>query len=300
MKRTVLILRIFCAAVLICITTAVTYAYALVCDLEVQEANADENFQTKAALFNQRVAESLEFETFKVDPDLPAVWNMLFGAAPGGGIDGVVTLSPSDIIVTWDAGALEMGGVMELKVKTDSKDHGLKEVKIDKAGKDAGTTLFVSGSGGVNPQLAEGGWHEVEVENMNGVKVTFGSQLITGFLKELSVKLSEESTLTNPIVEEFKLKIKGATVAPDTKKGTVTSVLIEVPKTSVTALVGTAFEEKIEEEPIVLSGEIEAEFERESDATVEGVDISSLYDGFNDQLHEREGSCTVVVPGSGD
>ena len=57
----------------------------------------------------------------------------------------------------------------------------------------------------------------------------------------------------------------------------MTSVVVEVPATTVTALAGTAYEEKIKDKPEVLGGHTEAEFDRAKDATIEGVDSSSRY-----------------------
>lgn len=236
---------------------------------------------------------SLHFETFNTDSNLSDTWNSLFGVAPETSLDDIVTFQ-SQRVVTWEEGTLEMGGVMKIKIKTDKKDPGFKEIKIEKAGKKEGTTMFVSATGGVNPNLADGGWHEVKIKNIDGVTVTFdGSPPVTGFVKELKVKLGKDSTTAAPVVRDFKIKIKGETTVPDVKKGTVTSVVIEVPETVVIALAGTEYEEKIKGKPEVLNGHTEAEFDRESDAVVEGVDISSLQDGFNDQLKERKGACTV-------
>ncbi len=251
----------------------------IVCELKVDEDDLDE----------QRVAKSLHFETYNTDPDLLDTWDSLFGVTPGE--YSFITLL-NDRVVTWEAGTLEMGGVMKIKVKTDKKDPALKEVKIEKAGKKEGTTEFVSGTGGVNPNVADGGWHEVKIKNMDSITVTFDGYTVTGFLKELKVKLDKESTTDEPLVKDFKLKIKGATSAPDVKKGTVTSVVIDVPETVITALEGTEYEEKIKDGPEILSGHTEAEFKRE-DAGTEWVDISSLLDGFNDELKERKGACIV-------
>jgi hypothetical protein len=252
----------------------------IVCELKVDEDDLDE----------QRVAKSLHFKTYNTDPDLLDTWNSLFGVTPGE--YSFITLL-NDRVVTWEAGTLEMGGVMKIKVKTDKKDTALKEVKIEKAGKKEGTTEFVSGTGGVNPNMADGGWHEVKIKNMDSITVTFDGNTVKGFLKELKVKLDKESTTDDPLVKDFKLKIKGATSAPDVKKGTVTSVIIDVPETVITALGGTEYEEKIKDGPEVLSGHTKAEFKREKDAGTEGVDISSLLDGFNDELKERKGACIV-------
>jgi hypothetical protein len=252
----------------------------IVCELKVDEDDLDE----------QRVAKSLHFKTYNTDPDLLDTWNSLFGVTPGE--YSFITLL-NDRVVTWEAGTLEMGGVMKIKVKTDKKNPALKEVKIEKAGKKEGTTEFVSGTGGVNPNMADGGWHEVKIKNMDSITVTFDGYTVTGFLKELKVKLDKESTTDDPLVKDFKLKIKGATSAPDVKKGTVTSVVIDVPETVITALGGTEYEEKIKDGPEVLSGHTKAEFKREKDAGTEGVDISSLLDGFNDELKERKGACIV-------
>jgi hypothetical protein len=252
----------------------------IVCELKVDEDDLDE----------QRVAKSLHFKTYNTDPDLLDTWNSLFGVTPGE--YSFITLL-NDRVVTWEAGTLVMGGVMKIKVKTDKKDPALKEVKIEKAGKKEGTTEFVSGTGGVNPNMADGGWHEVKIKNMDSITVTFDGYTVKGFLKELKVKLDKESTTDDPLVKDFKLKIKGATSAPDVKKGTVTSVIIDVPETVITALGGTEYEEKIKDGPEVLSGHTKAEFKREKDAGTEGVDISSLLDGFNDELKERKGACIV-------
>jgi hypothetical protein len=252
----------------------------IVCELKVDEDDLDE----------ERVAKSLHFKTYNTDSDLLDTWNPLFGVTPGE--YSFITLL-NDRVVTWEAGTLVMGGVMKIKVKTDKKDPALKEVKIEKAGKKEGTTEFVSGTGGVNPNMADGGWHEVKIKNMDSITVTFDGYTVKGFLKELKVKLDKESTTDDPLVKDFKLKIKGATSAPDVKKGTVTSVIIDVPETVITALGGTEYEEKIKDGPEVLSGHTKAEFKREKDAGTEGVDISSLLDGFNDELKERKGACIV-------
>ncbi len=184
---------------------------------------------------------------------------------------------------------------MTLKVKTDKNDPSIKNIKIERAGKNEGTTSFASGTGGVNPNLANGGWHEVKVKNMDNVTVTFDGYTITGFLKVLKVKLDKDSTTGFPLVKDFKLKFKSVTTAPDVKKGYVvsSSVIIDVPETVVTANAGAEYEEKIRNKPEVLLGHIEAEYERESGAETEGVDILSLLDGNNDQLKERKGPCVV-------
>ncbi len=242
----------------------------------------------------QHVAKSLHFETYNTDPELLNIWNSLFGVDPETSPDYILTLQDPDRTVTWEAGTLEMGGLMTMKVKTDKSDSTIKNIKIERAGKNEGTTSFVSGTGGVNPNLADGGWHEVKIKNMDGVTVTIdGGDPITGFLKELKVKLDKDGTTASPLVKDFKLKIKGVTTAPDVKKGYVNSVVIDVPETVVTAIAGAEYEEKIKAKPEVLSGHTEAEFERESGAETEGVGISSLHDGNNDQLKERKGACVI-------
>ena len=269
-------------------------SHDLVGELTVKEVKAT----------SQRVADSLHFETFNTDPTLfgpDGIWVSLFGVEPVASVDDLLTLQ-GDHLVTWDAGTLTMGGNMKLKVKTDKKDPTLKEIKIEKAGKNDGITTFISGTGGVNPNLADGGWHEVKIKNMDGVTVTFvtdtGSYTVTGFLKELKVKLDQDSTTVSPIVREFKLKLKAETTIPDIKKGIVSSVTVDVPETVVTALAGTEYEEKVKAKPELVSGHTEAEFERDEGAVSEGVNISSLLDGFNNQLKERKGPVTIVLDGA--
>lgn len=251
-----------------------------------------------------RVADSLHIKTFNTDPNLfglDGIWVSLFGVEPGMSVDDLLTLQ-GDHLVTWDAGMLTMGGNMKLKVKTDKKDPTLKEIKIEKAGKNDGITTFISGTGGVNPNLADGGWHKVKIKNMDGVTVTFvtdtGSYTVTGFLKKLKVKLDQDSTTVSPIVREFKLKLKAETTIPDIKKGIVSSVTVDVPQTVVTAQGGTEYEEKVKAKPELVSGHTGAEFERDEGAVSEGVDISSLLDGFNNQLKERKGPVTIVLDGA--
>ncbi|MCH8871177.1 HYR domain-containing protein, partial [candidate division KSB1 bacterium] len=241
---------------------------------------------------SQRVAESLHLETFNTDPNLSVIWDTLFGVAPPTSSRGMVTLQ-ADQVVTWEEGTLEMGGVMKLDVKTDKKDPTVKKVKISKAGKKDGTTTFVSGDGGVNPNLADGGWHEVKIKNMLDITVSFDGETVTGLLKELKVKLDKNSTTAAPVVKDFKIDITGVTTAADVKKGTVTSVVVTIPATTVTALATTDYDEELKHKPEVLGGHTEAEFKRAKNAVTEGVDIASLSDGFNDQLKERKGPCSI-------
>jgi len=259
-----------------------TPAQALVCELKVKEVEET----------SQRVGDSMHFKTFNTDPNLNEIWQTLFGVDPGTSLFDIVTLHKNQI-VTWAEGTLEMGGVMTVDVKTDPNTPGVKKVKIKKAEKNDGTTTFVSGTGGVNPNLADGGWHEAKIKNMTNVTVMFGANTVTGFLKELKVKLDKDSTTGTPVVKDFKIDITGVTTAADVKKGTVTSVEVTIPETMVTALADTTYEEKIKDKPEVLGGHTKAEFKRDKDALTEGVDITSLSDGFNDQLKERKGSCTV-------
>ncbi|MCH8959770.1 MAG: T9SS type A sorting domain-containing protein, partial [Bacteroidetes bacterium] len=134
---------------------------------------------------------------------------------------------------------------------------------------------------------------EVKVKNMDAVTVTFGLETVTGFLKELKVKLDKTSTTAAPVVKDFKIDIEGVTTALDVKKGTVTSVEVTIPATTITALATTEYEEKLKNDPAVLGGHTEAEFKRAKNAVTEGVDIASLSDGFNDELKERKGSCSI-------
>jgi len=258
-------------------------ALAAVCELERTESGGVEEF---------------EIETFNTDDALPALWADLFEVSPGlSEDDSVILQAPMNI--QWEAGSLIMGGVMTVKVKTDKHDPTIKKIKIEKAGKDDGLTTFVSGTGGVNPNVADGGWHEVEVEQMQGVTVTFDNYTVTGFLKKLEVELDDASTTANPIVKEFKVEIKGATTAAEIKKGTITSVKVDVPSTSVLALDGVEYEEEIETHPEILGGHTAAEYEGDDDSLVIGLDLSGLDDGFNNQLKEREGPCSVTSVGGG-
>ncbi len=232
-------------------------------------------------------------KTYNADPGLSNMWNSLFGVNPGTSPENILTLQGTDRTITWETGILEMGGLMTIKVRTDKNDPTLKNIKIEKAGINEGTTLFISGSGGVDPNLADGGWHAVKIKNMNNVTVAFDGHTVTGFLKKLKVRLDKDGTTGAPIVKEFKLKIKGETSAPDTKKSFVNSVTVNVPETVVTAIAGVEYEEKIKANPHVLSGQIKAKYERESGAETEDIATSSLLDGNNNQLTVRKGACIV-------
>jgi hypothetical protein len=70
--------------------------------------------------------------------------------------------------------------------------------------------------------------------------------------------------------------------------------MVDVPQTVVTALENTEYEEEIKNSPRLSNGHTEAEYERQKSATTEGVDLSSLIDGTNDQLKERIGACSVA------
>ncbi|MCH7936215.1 MAG: FAD-binding oxidoreductase [Proteobacteria bacterium] len=89
--------------------------------------------------------------------------------------------------------------------KIKDKGGGLKELTLKKVA----NTTFVSGTGGVNPQLDAGGWHKVKIKNLDNVTVTFDGNTITGLLKDLHVGLDSDS-LT---VKKFKVKILGSTTA---------------------------------------------------------------------------------------
>ena len=188
-----------------------------------------------------------------------------------------------------------MGGTMELKVKSDKKDPGYKKLEISKAKKKKGTTEFIDGTGGLNPNVADGGWHEVKIKNLDGVTVTLdGDEPVNGFLKELKVKLDKDSLTDAPIVKDFKLKLEGDLAIPDVKKGTASNIVIEVPASTVIAIAGTDYKEKIKDSPKVLSGHTEAEFKDAEEMGIEGVDLSPLdEDGFNYALKERKGPCSV-------
>lgn len=242
----------------------------------------------------QRVAKSMHIETYNSDPELLNLWNTLFGVDPDDPVaspDGLITLQGPNRTITWEEGRLEMNGTMGLKVKSDCRNPDLKIVTIEKAGRcQQGTTGFVSGTGGLNPHLADGGWHEVVIKKLDNVTVSFGNYTITGFLQLLKIKLDEDGTTA---VKQFKLKIRGTTDSPNVCRGTVSSVIVDAPQTVVTALAGTEYDEKMKDNPEILSGHIEAEFEREPGAGIEGIDISSLLDGNNDKLKVRKGPCVI-------
>jgi len=135
--------------------------------------------------------------------------------------------------------------------------------------------------------------------------VTFGvggtdSDTIKVFLKELKVKLTRDPTTGVPVVKDFKIDITGVTEAADVNEGIISFVKIVVPKTVVTALGGTEYEEEIKDEPNLAGGHTEAEYERQIGATPGGVDISRLMDGVNNQLKERKGACSVAPVAQGN
>ncbi len=260
----------------------------LVCELEIETVKD----RSSTGEVRRRVAEELSFETYLYDVSLDRTWVDLFSVLPNSSSDDIVILQGRDKTVTWPAGVLEMAGLMKIKVKTD-KDSGLKEIKIKRIDNEDGVTRYVNGTGGVNAQSADAGWHEVEVEKMDNVSVIIDGIEVIGFLKKLEVELDESSTVGAPVVKEFELKLKAATQLPDVKKGFVSQVIVNVPATTVTAVGGTAYEEETDEEPFLLGGHVEAEYERGEHAVLEGVLIDSLNDGFNDQLEEREGPCEI-------
>jgi len=263
-------------------------AGSMICELEIETVA---HTLPNGNITNDRVAEELSFETYLYDPAIEQLWVDLFDTMPNTSPDDNVVLQ-EDMLVTWPAGTLEMAGSMKMKVKTD-KHSGLKEIKIKQVDSDEGITEFVAGTGGVNPNIAAGGWHEVEVESMDNVTVTIDGTDVTGFLKELEIELDESNTATPPKVKEFELKLMAQTNLPDMKKSFVSSVVVMVPATTVTAVGGTSYEEETDEEPVLLGGHIEAEYERDEDTTMEGVLINSLVDGNNNLLKEREGPCTT-------
>lgn len=237
---------------------------------------------------------SLHFETYNTDADRFPIWLDLFGIEPGASASTEdLVLQLPDRAVTWSGGDLEMGGVMQLDVKSDKKVPGLKKLKISKAKKkDAFPTIFVSGSGGLNPNVADAGWHEVKIKNLFGVLVSVdGADFVPGFLKELKVKLDKHNLFGATVVKDFKLKWEGFDLLiPDVKKGSASSVVIFAPATTVIAIAETEYEEELKDKPAALMGHTEAELNH----SVGGVDISPLFDGFNDVLKERKGPCLVT------
>ena len=258
-------------------------AMQLACEIEIER----DHDQT------QSVAESLELKTYNSDPEQENIWQELFAVTPAATQDATLILQGENRTVTWEAGTLEMGGTMKLKIKTDKHDPALKTVSIEKVGGRIGTTTFIHATGGINPAVADGGWHEVEVENMQQVTAHFDGHAITGYLKELKVSLDKSSSLINPVVKRFKLKIKGSTAATRVKRGTVSSVTVHVPATTVTIKAGSSFEGNIKDEPIILSGHTKAEYETDENAVTSNIDISTLLDGNNDRLEERKGICLI-------
>jgi hypothetical protein len=288
------LLRFIMLGIFLCISNSAT-AGTMICELEIE--TLDNSFSTGT---NSRVAEELSFETYLYDPMLETLWSNLFAVLPDNTPEDVVILQGENKRVSWPAGTLEMAGLMKIKIKTD-ESSGLKEIKIKQVDSDDGITQYVSGTGGVNAQVAEGGWHEVEIEYMDNITVSIDGVEVTGFLKELEVELDEDSTASAPVVKEFELKLKASTNLPDVKKGFISSVIVDIPATTVFAVSGTSYEEETDEDPVLLGGHIEAEYEREENTTVEGVLINSLLDGHNDQLKEREGPCTITeLGGVGD
>jgi hypothetical protein len=288
------LLRFIMLGIFLCISNSAT-AGTMICELEIE--TLDNSFSTGT---NSRVAEELSFETYLYDPMLETLWSNLFAVLPDNTPEDVVTLQGENKRVSWPAGTLEMAGLMKIKIKTD-ESSGLKEIKIKQVDSDDGITQYVSGTGGVNAQVAEGGWHEVEIEYMDNITVSIDGVEVTGFLKELEVELDEDSTASVPVVKEFELKLKASTNLPDVKKGFISSVIVDIPATTVFAVSGTSYEEETDEDPVLLGGHIEGEYEREENTAVEGVLISSLLDGHNDRLKEREGPCTITeLGGVGD
>jgi hypothetical protein len=241
------------------------------------------------------VGKSLQFGTHNLDSNLGDIWNSLFGVDPNTSPGNILVLQHPDREVTWPVGHLKMRGRMRLHVKPSRHTPGIAEVTIRKASRKE-TTEFVSASGGVNPNVANGGWHEVRIQNLDNVRVDFGEYTITGLLKELKVKLDRDSSTEEPIVRDFKIKIIGATTADKSDRGSVHSVLLWAPETVVTAISGTEYKEKFRRTPYVLDGHTKAKYHRRRIDASEGIDIRSLLDGSNDHLKKRTGPCTVPEP----
>lgn len=236
--------------------------------------------------------ESLHFETYNTDPLLSTTWLSLFGTVPGMSPHDVLTLQPTDKLVHWEAGELVMGGTMTLSVKAQN-DSGLTKIKIENAGKYEGMTTFISGTGGVNPNLAPGGWHAVKIKRMDNVSAVIDGMPVTGFMETLEVKLDDADASGRPTVKDFKLEMLASSGMAEIKKGTVSSVQVSVPATRITAHVGVPYEEKIKSGPKETLGHTEAEHDREGSNSPAAADLSSLHDGFNDRLYERKGACQV-------
>ena len=241
----------------------------------------------------------LHFETFNQDPALFDIWNNLFDVDPGEPVDGVLSLQ-GNRTVQWLAGSIEMGGSMQLDVKSDKNNPGFKRLKISslkskKSGRSKkrravlDTIEFVDATGSLNPNIANGGWHEVKIKGLDSVKIILGDQTVTGHLKELKVKLAKDSSTLAPIVKNFKLKMEGEMTIPDVSKGIVDHVVVLAPGSSVIATTGAEFEEKVKGKPQSLDGHTEAEHE---DSLVSEIFLLND-DGFNGRLKERKGPCSV-------
>ena len=151
-------------------------------------------------------------------------------------------------------------------------------------------TLLTSATGSLNPNIADGGWHEVTIKGLDGVTVELDDQIfVTGHLKEFKVKLDKSSSTLAPIVKEFKLVLEAETSIPDVKKGNVGMVIVTTPGSTAIAVDGTEFEEKIKDTPAVLNGHTRAMH----DEGMVGEIIPALQDGFNHNLKERKGPCSV-------
>ncbi len=259
-----------------------------------------------------RMADSMHLETYNSDENIETLWDSLFAATPG--VNETLTMQ-SDNVLTWQAGEIELSGQIGLSVSSGKKSDKsgkrsgkrsgkgkppaptgpvLKKITLTDAKKKQGTTDFVSSSGGVDVNLADGGWHDVMVKGMDGVEVIIDGESVTGHLKQLKLQLAKSSTVATPVVKDFRLVLSAITEMANVKKGLAGSVVVRVPATVVTALGSTVYDEESKDGPAVLGGHTEAEFD--SEGGLIGVDISSLLDGSNDNLHQRKGACVVNIP----
>jgi hypothetical protein len=151
-------------------------------------------------------------------------------------------------------------------------------------------TFFTNATGGLNPNIADGGWHEVKINGLDGVTVKLDDQTaITGYLKELKVKLDKSSSTVAPIVKDFKLELVTESTILEVGKGTVGMVVVTAPGSAVIAVDGTEYLEKIKSSPEALNGHTQAAHEE----GMVGEIILLQQDGFNDDLRERKGPCSV-------
>ena len=103
--------------------------------------------------------------------------------------------------------------------------------------------------------------------------------------------MDKSSSTLAPIVKDFKLELEleAETIILDVSKGTVGMVVVTAPGTTAIAVDGTEYVEKIKDTPAVLNGHTQAVHEE----GMVGEIILLRQDGFNENLKERKGPCSV-------